>query len=207
MSKIVDITNQKFGKLTAIKQVKQKDTDHAYWLCICECGNYHITNSYSLRKGRVTSCGCKKKEKHSRNLSTPKNKRLYNIWLLMRHRCYKSYIKCYKSYGAKGITVCDAWRDNFWNFQEWALSNGYRDDLSIDRIDNNKGYCPENCKWSTMHDQQQNKSNCIFFTHNGETHNITEWCKILNIKYSTARNRRYKLLRENKPILFEDIFF
>ncbi len=118
--------------------------------------------------------------------------RIYQIYNNMRYRCYKSYASEFENYGGKGITVCDEWIDKengFMNFYTWAMNNGYNDKLSIDRIDNTKGYFPNNCRWVNIFVQANNKSNNRLITYNGETRNIAEWVKILSIPRSRLVKR------------------
>lgn len=122
------------------------------------------------------------------------NSRLYRIWKSMRQRCYSLNNKDYKDYGGRGISVCKEWSE-FTVFYEWAMENGYREDLSIDRIDNNGNYCPENCRWATASQQQKNKR-CKRLSYNGETHSIDEWAAIIGISNSGIRYR----ISQNLPI-------
>lgn len=115
--------------------------------------------------------------------------RLHTIWHSMYCRCYYPQTNQYKHYGGKGIQVCEEWKNNFLNFYNWAMANGYRDDLTIDRIDNDKNYCPENCKWSTYKEQYSNKTNNRFITFNDTTATLTEWSKIYNINITTLSDR------------------
>lgn len=114
--------------------------------------------------------------------------RLYRIWGLMKNRCNNPNNPAYKDYGGRGITVCQEWHD-FVQFKQWALSHGYQDDLTIDRIDFNGNYCPENCRWITMAAQQGNTRANTFYTINGETHHINEWARIYGLKPPTIIQR------------------
>lgn len=120
------------------------------------------------------------------------NNRLYNIWYNMKRRCYNKNAKDYKNYGNKGIKVCKEWEEEFMVFYEWALNNGYDKKLTLDRIDNNKNYCPENCRWITIKEQHRNYSQNRNYTINGETKCVTEWCELYNIKFTTVINRLNK---------------
>ncbi len=139
---IKDLTGMKFGKLTAIKYFKTGNS--LKWICKCDCGNEIICYGYDLQRGRTVSCGCHKK-KHAGRYT-----RLYSIWQSMKKRCLNPNHRFYKYYGGKGIGICDEWVNDFSAFREWALSNGYSDTLTIDRIDSSKGYFPENCQWITV---------------------------------------------------------
>ena len=118
--------------------------------------------------------------------------RLYRIYNNMKSRCYKPYAKEYEVYSGNGRSICLEWLDEksgFVNFYNWAMANGYRDDLTLERIDNNKGYSPDNCKWATLKEQQNNKSNNRIITYNGEAHNIAEWVEIIGIPRNTLVKR------------------
>lgn len=151
---MIDITGQRFGRWTVISRYDKKR-----WTCRCDCGTVGNVDSYELRSGRTQSCGCYAKERasqvHKKHGLT--GKRLYRIHLKMHERCYRPDNDNYKYYGGLGITVCDEWLHNFQPFMEWALSHGYADNLTIDRIDNTKGYSPDNCRWITIQEQQRNR--------------------------------------------------
>lgn len=129
------------------------------WLCRCECGKEIVVEAYNLKTGHTQSCGCLQREATSVANKThgKRNTRLYRIWICMKNRCYRKNHDAYKHYGGRGIKVCDEWLHSFKAFNDWAMANGYRDDLSIDRIDTNKGYSPDNCRWATMAEQNKNK--------------------------------------------------
>ena len=155
MGKFIDLTNKKFGKLTVI-ELKGKDTyKHNLWLCKCECGKETIVRGDHLKGNRVTSCGCQVKRNHV--LHGKYKTRLYKIWENMKQRCYNPKSSRYKDWGGRGIKICDEWLENFMNFYNWAIDNGYADNLSIDRIDNDKNYEPSNCRWATVKEQANNK--------------------------------------------------
>lgn len=120
--------------------------------------------------------------------------RIYSIYHDMKRRCYNPNRKNYKNYGAKGISVCNEWRDDFVSFYEWAIKNGYTDKLTIDRIDNNGNYCPENCRWVDRKIQNNNKSNNHLVTYNGKTQTLKKWSEELGLDYSAllARINKYK---------------
>lgn len=186
--KYKDISGQKFGRLIALYKLHNYHKTGSYWLCYCECGN--VTEVYlgSLSSGATTSCGCYHKEvtiqkftKHGK-----RNTRLYKIWKGIKYRCAN---RNYKYYGGRGITICYEWKDNFINFYEWAVNNGYDDTLSIDRIDVNGNYEPSNCRWATPEQQSRNRRYCKYFTYNNETRCIREWCEILHLNYKTVSTR------------------
>lgn len=181
-----DITGQRFGRLTAIKRIEGKKP--TYWLCECDCGNRKEIQLNNLTTGNSKSCGCLSKEHHviKHNAS---NTRLYNIYLAIKNRCLLKSCSNYKRYGGRGIKVCREWIDNFENFREWSISNGYNDQLSIDRIDNNGNYCPENCRWTTVKEQANNRRSNVILTYNGISQTIMQWSEEINIPYMTLRAR------------------
>lgn len=125
-----------------------------------------------------------KKEQHG-----GRHTRLYNIWLNMKQRCSNPKASHYERYGGRGITVCQTWQRSFSKFREWALTNGYAEDLTLDRMDFNAGYCPENCQWISHQEQMQNTSRNHYLTLNGETHSMAEWSRITGIPYGTIKGR------------------
>ena len=191
-------SGSKFGKLTVIKldymklykNPNGKSHYKKYYLCQCECGNTVSVYQGKLVSGHTTSCGCKI-FKHGQWKS-----RLYNIWRGIKKRCYDKKNKSFKYYGAKNITISPIWKDNFKSFYDWAMDNGYQEDLTIDRIDNNGNYEPSNCRWKTSKEQANNRTTCRYLTYNGETHTVTEWAEITNI----PRHRIYCRLNANKPL-------
>lgn len=115
------------------------------------------------------------------------NTRLYRIWMRMKQRCYYEKSNRYKNYGARGIRVCNEWLDDFMNFYSWAMENGYKENLTIDRIDTDGNYTPDNCKWSTNLEQQRHTTRSRNVTYNGETRCLSEWCEILNLDYDKTK--------------------
>ena len=153
-----------FSRLTVLSLVGTNKYKQRVWLCQCECGNRTQVPTLDLNSGNTKSCGCLSREKASQRFTKHgySRTRLYHIWSNMRHRCYDSKSENYKWYGLLGIAMCDAWRDNFLIFQTWAMSSGYRDDLTIDRYpDRNGNYEPGNCRWVTMTEQARNRSSTI----------------------------------------------
>lgn len=158
MPKLIDLTGQRFGRLTVIERAISKGKN-TVWFCQCDCGNTTVSDGYQLRNGITLSCGCYHKEfcgdAHRKHGFT--RTRLYRIYYKMKERCYKPSNDNYKYYGALGITICDEWLNDFRTFADWALANGYKDNLTIDRKDNSKGYSPDNCRWITIQAQQKNR--------------------------------------------------
>lgn len=190
---IQDLTGQKFGRLTAIKKIAHIK-NRSIWECKCECGNKVNVSISNLKNGNTKSCGCLHKEKTSNANSKHKltNSRIYNIWSSMKQRCFYDKYKEYNNYGGRGITICQEWLDDFMNFYNWAMANGYRDDLTIDRIDVNGDYCSENCHWIQLEEQARNKRNNVFYTFKNKTHCVSEWARILNISEVMLRKRLYR---------------
>ena len=188
----VDLTGQKFGRLTVVR-FDHKENGRKYYLCQCDCGNFKIVNNHSLKSGNTKSCGCLHKEiltqrNKDNRIHHPENERLLRIWRAMLHRCYKETDEHYDYYGGRGIKVCDDWHD-FETFQKWALVNGYADNLTIDRLDGNKDYCPENCSWATMTVQNNHKSDTKWLTYKGKTQSLSDWCRELGLDYFRTKAR------------------
>lgn len=172
-----DIAGQKFGKLTAIRRVSEIG-EPVKWECKCDCGNTCIVSKNNL--GRSTkSCGCLK-HKGTHKLSKT---RLYSVWTDMKQRCYNPNEIAYKNYGERGIEVCNEWKNDFGEFYDWAINNGYSDNLEIDRINNNQNYSPDNCRWITHQEQQLNKRDNKMITYNGITKPLKSWTDELGIDY------------------------
>ena len=192
--RIDDISNQKFGKLTSIKPIGVNNDRRVVWQCKCDCGLYCAVSVKELKRGRVKSCGCltrdilmKRNARHGHA-----DTRLYSIWYDMRRRCYDPRRSSYGRYGGVGIKVCDEWRKDFDAFYNWAVTHGYREDLTIDRIDSKGSYCPENCRWSDIFEQSNNRSINIRMLYNNETHTLAEWCRMYGVDYRTIYGRFHK---------------
>jgi hypothetical protein len=192
MGAFYDITGNKYGKLTVIKRIPNISARTTRWLCKCDCGKLHEVNKNNLINGKVSSCGCYAKELMTRNkyreTHSQSRTRLYFIWQGMKQRCFDKNVKEYRRYGAKGITVCNEWM-RFENFYQWAMLNGYTDNLSIDRIDGRKNYEPLNCRWVSQKKQNRNKLNNRILELDGVEKCVGEWCEIYNLPMSTVINR------------------
>ena len=199
--KYKDITGLKFGRLTALeclgsrKQLFGSSNRDAMWRCRCECGKEIITGLSNLRSGNTVSCGCYCREVNLKRITThgESNTRLYKCWEAIIQRTKPNVCESYyPHYGAKGITVCDEWR-KYEAFSAWAKANGYRDDLTIDRIDASKGYSPDNCRWATYTEQNNHLSRNRYITIDGETKTLAEWARYYNMPYQTVCSRIYAL--------------
>lgn len=204
---------QKFGRLTIIKEAYTKTVERKvfrkrnnfytiekqnleYYLCKCDCGKEKIVFKGSLTQGLIRSCGCLAKErivyfnKNIREYHKPfRDTRLYRIWHSIKQRCYnannqKRDVSKFNTYYKRGIVMCDEWKNDFMAFYNWAMANGYKDNLTIDRINNDGNYEPSNCRWLTVKEQQRNKRDTIYLIHNGDIDSLPSWAERLNIPYS-----------------------
>lgn len=201
----IDLKGKRFGKLTVIEKAPNKGVKTT-WLCNCDCGNTTIARTNCLRKGQTKSCGCLitevLKERNTRHGMY--GIRLYRVWHSMKIRCYAENNSSYARYGGRGITICDEWLD-FKNFYDWSIENGYIEDAdfgecTLDRMDNDGNYCPENCRWISMKQQQRNKRSNHLITHNGETKTIAEWAEEFQISPSVINTRLYRGWNEIKAL-------
>lgn len=215
MKKIIDITGQKFGRLTVIKlnHLKEmynnkglKNGHKTYWLCKCECGNITVVRKDLLLNGSTKSCGCLKKEQDGKNLNTTTHglsySRLNSIWRGIKKRCLNKHCKAFPKYGGKGVKIYPDWEKDFISFYNWSMANGYKDNLTIDRIDNNGNYEPSNCRWIDLKAQQRNRTNNKLIAYKGENRILSEWCEILNLNYEKIRQRIYKGIPFEKAIKY-----
>jgi hypothetical protein len=190
--------DDRFGKLVFTGEtIKIKDRWHGVFKC--DCGNEKIILLSNVERGKSSTCGCSTRNNFGITSSDYKSitsARRRIIW-----RCYKPGYPNYEVYGGKGITVCDEWRNSIGSFVEWALANGWRKELTIDRIDNSKGYSPDNCRWATYKEQARNRNTNVLYEHNGVTKCVMEWCEELGIPYYLAYGRRTRGITD-----FESVF-
>ena len=186
----IDLTGQRFGRLTVIKRVANPYEKGAKWRCQCDCGNVTCVRSQSLRHGDTRSCGCLSREvsrikayKHGES-----NNRLHKAWYNMIERCEKPHHPAYSHYGGRGITVCQEWHD-FSVFKVWALGNGYTESLTIDRIDTNGNYEPANCRWADRACQSQNRRPKQPIEYDGISMSVAQWGRTVGLSPNTLRYR------------------
>lgn len=182
-----NLQGKRFGKLVVLNREDNRKKS-TMWECICDCGNKTITSASDLKSRKTQSCGCLKYESRNftHNLS---HTRLYKIWMGMKQRCEKSYCHAYKWYGERGISVCSKWKENFQEFYDWSMNNGYADNLTIDRIDVNGNYEPSNCRWIPIGEQARNTRVSKYITYKEETKSVEEWSRITGIKHNTLLGR------------------
>lgn len=194
MSKRKELTNTRFERLLVIKRVESNFKGNARWLCRCDCGKEIIVLTYSLTSGHTKSCGCYSHDKFKESITThgQRHTKLYSIWCGMKQRCYNERHENYLYYGGNGIEICEEWANNFVAFMDWAMQNGYKEPLEIDRKDSNGNYEPENCKWSTRTEQVRNRSNTVFITFNCQKKTLKEWCEIFKVNYKTTHAKYMK---------------
>lgn len=192
--KYIDLVGKTFGMLTVICRSENDKVGRTRWLCRCLCGKEVVVNGDNLRRGVTNSCGCNRNEriKESNTKHGEFGTRLYNTWGHMIQRCTNPKNKDYGNYGGRGITVCDEWRKDFRSFCEWAVSNGYCDDLTLDREDVNGNYEPSNCRWSNHKEQCNNKRTNCMITYAGKTQTLMQWAEELNLNYSITYQRIFR---------------
>lgn len=186
------IPKMKFERLKPIKRIE--GTGRTKWLCECDCGNKTIVLQKHLCNGNTKSCGCLAREGNNNRTHGESKTRLYELWLGIKRRCYDKNNTSYKWYGAKGVKMCEEWLNDYTKFRDWAYSTGYDETLprgrqTIERKDTNGDYCPENCEWKTIQQQQRNKSSNRPYEYNGEIHLLPEWAEILHLDYNLLRSR------------------
>ena len=195
MKKIEIKQGDKFGKWTIIEEITPKiisEKPRRMFRCQCECGNIGEVQLSCLRNGHSTSCGCEQKKrvvetrtKHGLADKHP----LYLTWKNMKKRCNDPNSIGYKNYGGRGIIVCKEWINDFQSFYNWSINNGWAKELSIDRIDTNGNYCPENCRWANVDTQMNNTTRNHYIEYNGNTYTLSTLSKHLNIPYNIVRYR------------------
>lgn len=182
MGKHEDLAGRRFGRVVAMQYKGRAKGYQSLWSARCDCGSEFITTAGRLKSGHTQSCGCLQKERTSETKTihgfyrdaSGKRSRLNRVWSAMKERCQNPNNKSFSNYGGRGITVCDEWQ-TFEPFHTWAMAAGYREGLTIDRIDNDKSYSPDNCRWTTTTIQSRNKRSNVILTFNGQTKILADW--------------------------------
>lgn len=196
--KYQDITGNRYGSLVAIKRIENNLQKHTRWLFRCDCGNEHAANTADVKAGKTRSCGCASIESSKKNIENAHKRNtkhgmsfsnIYRVWYGTKGRCCTKSSTGYPRYGAVGITMCDEWMNDPQSFIDWAMANGYKKGLSIDRIDGTKGYSPENCRWATRAEQSRNLKSNVRITLNGRTEIVADWARITGINFMTIMCR------------------
>lgn len=209
MGKLIDLIGKRFGRLIVIKRTGTKNKQ-VLWLCKCDCGKEKEISGVSLKRGATVSCGCYRRECELKNLSQNWGKaptthglsktRLYQIWRDMKSRCKNRNNKFYKDYGERGVCVCQEWDEDFMNFYKWAMENGYKENLTIDRINVNGNYEPNNCRWATPREQSNNTRIVKKATILGETKTFYEFEKQYGVPAKLMHSRYNKGYRDYEVI-------
>lgn len=195
-----NLVGRKYGRLTVLKKGEKKGK-RITWLCLCECGNKRIVTGENLKKGNTKSCGCYSLQRIKETNTThgESKTRLFKILQKMKERCLNENSKHYIDYGGRGISICKEWlnkESGYLNFKTWALQNGYKKNLSIDRINNDGNYEPKNCRWVSSKIQANNRRSNRFVEYKGQRKTVAEWAEIAGISY----NALYYLISKNKPL-------
>jgi len=196
-SRVKNLTGEKYGRLTVIMLDETKKTRKKFWICQCDCGNLKAIRSDSLQSGGIKSCGCLKKEQDRINLvknhsHKESNTRLYTELRGIKARCLNPNNDSYKRYGGRGIIICGEWLDSYESFRDWALNNGYNDILTIDRINNDGNYEPNNCRWVDNKTQCNNRSTNIIVKYQNEEITLKQLSEKTNIDYSVLNTRYHR---------------
>lgn len=190
----INCIGYKYGHLT-ILDLRYTKKPHYYTIakCQCDCGKIIEAHLQNIKSGKQISCGCYAKRQRDNGLvhfiHGQSKHPLHNVWDKMKSRCNNKKNNEYCNYGGRGIKVCDEWNNDFYVFYRWATENGYQKGLTIDRIDNNKGYCPTNCRWATAKEQANNRRSNVLIMYKGKTQNLLKWSEEKNIPYEVLRAR------------------
>lgn len=181
-----DLSGKEYWNMKVLEYAGINKNGRSLWLCQCKCGNQKIIIGSELKRGKTKSCGCMNK-----TINGLYKSRIYRIHHLMLCRCYTKSTTNYLDYGGRGIAVCDEWRgkNGFLNFYEWSIKNGYNDNLTLDRINNNGDYEPSNCRWATRKTQSNNTRRNHIIEFNGKSLTISQWSKITGINQNTLYKR------------------
>lgn len=189
-----DITGRRFERLVALEYVGKGSSNASLWRCKCDCGKESIVRESNLQSGKTKSCGCYDRDR-TKDANTKHGlygTRLYRIFKGMKYRCYNSNADEYPHYGGKGVIVCEEWRKDVSKFYEWAVLHGYRENLTIDRIDPNGNYEPSNCQWVTLEENTRNVRKENFVKIFGQDYTIRQLAQIINVSNVTLYSRLRK---------------
>lgn len=192
----LDLSGKRFGRLICIKDVGRDKSGSVLWECLCDCGNKTVVTARNLNHNHTKSCGCYHRDRTGETHTVHglyydengKRTKLYHVWGMMRQRCNNPNNASYKDYGGRGIKVCKEW-DRYKNFYEWAYANGYKEGLTIDRIDNDGDYKPSNCRWVTRQEQCLNTRYNRYLEYDGKRQTLTEWAKELGMESHVLSTR------------------
>ena len=190
--KSVDLAGQRFTRLLVLEQAPRKN-GRVQWKCRCDCGKITCVDTRDLLRGTTKSCGCYNRDRIAKLQAVhgQAHSRLYSVWKDIRRRCNNNKHKDYCRYGALGVHVCEEWNKSFIPFYEWSMSHGYDPNAeygkcTIDRMDPNGDYSPENCRWVTLREQANNRRNTLYLTYNGVTDTMSNWAKNVGAKYGVT---------------------
>ena len=192
---IIFTSGDVFGRLTVIEKDVDRSGHDVFWKCQCTCGKLTSVRGNHLKNGKTISCGCFRREKTAKEHFTHghSGESIHNVWMEIGNRCRNKNATVYKDYGGRGIDVCDEWFNSFESFYDWSIKNGYQKGLTIDRINNNDGYKPDNCRWITQREQCWNRRNSYLIEYMGEIKAMAQWCYELNMDYHKTYTRIHKL--------------
>lgn len=194
---VIDMTGQKCNRLLVLKRVKNDNNGNAQWLCKCDCGRFRVVNGGRIRSGKTKSCGCLQKDvarkitqensAFAKSIGKKYQREIRGRYYSIKQRCYNPNNIEYNHYGGRGITMCEEWLNEPNNFYEWAISNGFKKHLTLDRIDNNKGYSPDNCRWVSREIQNKNTSRIDrVINDDGKYITCADVARIIGVSRSTA---------------------
>ena len=194
---VEDMTGRKYGRLRVLSaapdRILPSGKTERMCLCKCDCGAIKTIRAASLKNGNTKSCGCYRSKCSSERMRARAvhglgGTKIYRVWKCMIDRCQNPNNKSYKNYGLKGVKVCAEWQDVA-VFAEWAHKNGYKDGLTLERVNNNRGYCPDNCIWADRYVQNNHTSRNHLLTYVGKTQTMAQWSRELGISYSAIKTR------------------
>ena len=191
MKQIENLVGKRFGRLVVFEMGPRNKQNKIQWLCKCDCGKTTLVCGAKLKNGHTKSCGCLREQntgkmftKHNKSMST-----IYHVYYGIKGRCYNPKNSVYRYYGGKGVTMCEDWRNDFMAFYNWAIANGYKDGLTIDRINSNGNYEPSNCRWVTQKEQNRNKKSNRFELFAGKKRCVAEIAELVGLSYSSVLER------------------